>query len=149
MVAKARTGAVRGDGEQWPEAKQRECAKRGLVPPNSEVTPSGVPSKCLTSEDFVSEHLQPEPRSALSAFTWHASTRGPTRTTFAATVTELPAPLASSLPLDPGYILIYGDVIELFGIKKELSTPIFPVLLSNLTLFTIRQMGNNPGAIAS
>ncbi|KAG8048604.1 hypothetical protein GUJ93_ZPchr0009g578 [Zizania palustris] len=50
---------------------------------------------------LVSEYLQPEPRFALSAFTWHASTRGPTRTTFAATVTELPAPLASSHPLDP------------------------------------------------
>ncbi|KAG8083405.1 hypothetical protein GUJ93_ZPchr0015g6739 [Zizania palustris] len=53
---------------------------------------------------LVSEYLQPELHSALSAFTWHASTRGPTRTTFAATVTELPAPLASSLPLDPGLL---------------------------------------------
>ncbi|KAG8069485.1 hypothetical protein GUJ93_ZPchr0006g41051 [Zizania palustris] len=77
------------------------CLRRGLDPTNSEDTPFGIPSKCLASEDFVSEHLQPEPRSALSAFTWHASTRGPTRTTFAVTVTELPAPLASSLLLDP------------------------------------------------
>ncbi|KAG8050969.1 hypothetical protein GUJ93_ZPchr0009g761 [Zizania palustris] len=86
-----------------PEHTSKSLPPQRTCSTNSEVTPFGVPSKCLTSEDFVSEYLQPEPRSALSAFTWHVSTRGPTRTTFAATVTELPAPLASSLPLDPDH----------------------------------------------
>ncbi|KAG8060829.1 hypothetical protein GUJ93_ZPchr0002g26595 [Zizania palustris] len=41
---------------------------------------SEYPSKCLTSEDFVSEYLHPEPHSALTAFSWRTSTRGPTST---------------------------------------------------------------------